>query len=230
MLSQTKTLRSTNIKIRQRNVVPNGGIDTKFLSDFDTFLREKIATNWRFFVVVGGGSTARHYIESAKRVKGKISDWDLDYLGIHTTRLNAHLIRTIFQDIAHPRIISHYEKKIQNLTQPLVVAAGWKPGRSTDYDAVLLARDYDACVIINMSNIQQVFDRDPNKFPDAKPIDRISWVEFESIVGKEWSPGGNHPFDPVATKLAKKIGGIKVFVVGKDLSNVSNILSGQHFV
>src|SRR3972149_2979022 len=159
MLSQTKTLRSTNIKIRQRNVVPNGGIDTKFLSDFDTFLREKIATNWRFFVVVGGGSTARHYIESAKRVKGKISDWDLDYLGIHTTRLNAHLIRTIFQDIAHPRIISHYEKKIQNLTQPLVVAAGWKPGRSTDYDAVLLAAAFTLWVFSTWSNFNKSFKK-----------------------------------------------------------------------
>jgi len=63
-------------------VVPNGGIDEKFLSEFNTFIRRKIAAGWRFFIVVGGGSTARHYIDAAKEVSGNITDWDLDYLGI----------------------------------------------------------------------------------------------------------------------------------------------------
>ena len=209
-------------------VVPNGGVDRKFLLEFNAFIRDKIANEWRFFIVVGGGAIARHYRDSAREVIGSISNWDLDYIGIHTTRLNAHLIRTIFQDIAHPRIIQNYEKKIINLTQPLVVAAGWKPGRSTDYDAVLLARDYGGEVIINMSNIPKVYTKDPKKFEDAKPIDKVSWDEFEKIVGKTWSPGGNHPFDPIATKCAKKLG-IKVYVIGKDLDNFNRILNGQKF-
>src|SRR3989338_6253994 len=97
-------------------VVPNGGIDEKFLSEFNTFIRRKIAAGWRFFIVVGGGATARHYIEGARDIVGKITDWDLDWLGIHATRLNAHLIRTIFRDIAHPRVIHNYSKKIINLS------------------------------------------------------------------------------------------------------------------
>src|SRR3989338_3293738 len=186
-------------------VVPNGGIDINFLTNFTKFIREKIAEKWRFFIVVGGGATARHYIDSAKNVVGEISDWDLDWLGIHSTHLNAHLIRTLFRDIAHPRVILNYEKKITNLKEPLVVAAGWKPGCSTDYDSVYLAQDYGAKVLINMSNITSVHDKDPNKFSDAKPISRIAWSDFEKIVGTKWSPGSNTPFDPIATKLAKKI-------------------------
>ncbi|MEK6845760.1 MAG: UMP kinase, partial [Nanoarchaeota archaeon] len=93
-------------------VIPNGGMDIQFLSDFNTFIRAKITEGFRFFIVVGGGATARHYIDEAKKVVGNITDWDLDFLGIHATRLNAHLLRTIFQDIAHPRIIANYEKKI----------------------------------------------------------------------------------------------------------------------
>ncbi|OGG25764.1 aspartate kinase [Candidatus Gottesmanbacteria bacterium RIFCSPLOWO2_01_FULL_39_12b] len=210
-------------------VVPNGGMDLKFLSEFNSFIRNKIASKWRFFIVIGGGSTARHYIDAAKNVAGNITDWDLDYLGIHATRLNAHLIRTIFQDIAHPRIIQNYERKIANLTQPLVVASGWKPGRSTDYDAVLLARDYGSQVIINMSNISQVYDKDPNKYNDARPINKISWEDFEKLVGTTWSPGSNLPFDPIATKLAKKLN-LTVYVIGKDLINLDKLLNKQNFL
>lgn len=209
-------------------VIPNGGIDTKFLSEFNQFIRKKIAEGWRFFIVVGGGATARHYIENAKKIAGDITNWDLDWLGIHTTQLNAHLIRTIFHDIAHPRVILNYEKKINNLKEPLVVAAGWKPGCSTDFDAVYLARDYDAEILINMSNIDCVYDRDPNKYKDAKPIEKIGWDDFTKLVGDKWTPGSNTPFDPVATKLAQGIG-LTVYVVGKDLINIDLLLSGKKF-
>ncbi len=210
-------------------VIPNGGMDTQFLSDFNTFIRAKITQGFRFFIVVGGGATARHYIDEAKKVVGNITDWDLDFLGIHSTRLNAHLLRTIFQDIAYPRIIANYEKKISNLRQPVVIAAGWKPGFSTDYCAVILSRDYDANVIINMSNITQVFDRDPKKFTDAKPLNKVSWDEFARLVGNKWNPGSNSPFDPVATKLARELGK-SVYVIGKDLANLDQVLNGQNFV
>ncbi|MBI3379927.1 UMP kinase [Candidatus Gottesmanbacteria bacterium] len=210
-------------------VIPNSGMDTKFLAQFNNFIRQKIAQGWRFFIVVGGGATARHYIEEAQKIAGHITDWDLDFLGIHATRLNAHLMRTIFQDVAHPRIIANYEKKITQLKQPLVIAAGWKPGFSTDYDAVILARDYGAQAVINMSNITQVFEKDPKKFPDARPLHNLTWEEFEKIVGNKWSPGSNLPFDPVATKLAKELK-ISVYVVGSDLNNLENVIAGKIFL
>ncbi len=210
-------------------VVPNGGIDTDYLISFNIFIRNKIAEGWRFFIVVGGGTLARHYIDAGKKVIGKLSDWDLDWLGIHSTHLNAHLIRTIFRDIAHPRIINNYEKKIKDLKEPLVVAAGWKPGCSTDFDAVTLAHDYGANTVINMSNITTVFDSDPKLNPDARPIHQMKWEEFEKLVGIVWKPGSNLPFDPMATKLAKDLG-LKVFVIGKDLDNLMKILDGNDFL
>lgn len=209
--------------------MPNGGIDIEFIGKFNIFIREKIAKGRRFFIVVGGGSTARHYIDYARKIVGTITDWDLDWLGIHTTRLNAHLIRTIFRDIAHPRVIQNYEKKIKNLHEKVVVAAGWKPGCSTDFDAVYLAREYGAPVLINMSNITSVYDKDPNRFPDAKPIHSIKWEEFEKLVGNTWSPGSNLPFDPIATKLAKELS-LTVYIIGKDLDNLNNIFEGKKFL
>jgi len=210
-------------------IVPNGGINTKFLQEFNKFIRLKVASGWRFFIEVGGGKTARNYRDAGAAVVGHISEEDLDWLGIHSTRLNAHLIRTIFQDIAHPRIIENYNKKLDDISEPLVIAAGWKPGWSTDYDATLLARDYGASTIINMSNIEMVYDKDPNKFKDAKPIERTTWKHFEKLVGTSWTPGMNVPFDPIATKLAQKIGLSVIILRGDNIPNLENVLEGRKF-
>jgi len=210
-------------------IVPNGGIDVKFCIEFNQFIRQQIALKRRFFIVVGGGATARHYIEAARKTVGKITNWDLDWLGIHSTRLNAHLIKTIFHDLAHPRVVANYEKKIKNQKEPLVIAAGWKPGFSTDYDAVFLAREYHVSTLINMSDITSVYDKDPHRFPDAQPLSTISWDDFEKLVGEKWSPGYSFPFDPIATKLAKKLK-LTVYIVGKDLKNLNKLLSGKKFL
>lgn len=210
-------------------VVPGNGIDTQYLSAFNLFIREKINSGFKFFIVVGGGTLARHYIEAGKKVIGDLTDWDLDWLGIHSTHLNAHLVRTIFRDVAHSRIIENYEKKITNLKEKLVIAAGWKPGCSTDFDAVTLAKDYGAQIVINMSNIETVFDSDPKVNPKAKPIHNIKWDEFKKLVGDTWRPGINLPFDPIATKLAAQLN-LTVYVVGKDLTNLDKILNGLDFL
>lgn len=210
-------------------IVPNGGIDLEFLKKFNDFIRKKIAQKWRFFIVVGGGKLARHYIQAAKETVGSITDWDLDWLGIHSTRLNAHLVRTIFHDLAHPRIIENYEKKILNLKESLVIASGWKPGRSTDYDAVVLAKDYNAKMIINMSNIPKVYDKDPKIHKKAKPLDKITWSEFKKLFDAKWRPGANVPFDPMAIDLAQKHCLI-VYCIGSDIDNLENVLSGREFI
>jgi uridylate kinase len=110
------------------------------------------------------------------------------------------------------------------------VASGWKPGFSTDYDAVLLAERFKADSVINLSNIEQVYSDDPKKNPDAKPIDKISWPDFCRLVGDEWVPGKNVPFDPVASRHASKIGLKVIFAAGRNLENLKKILSGEVFL
>lgn len=212
-------------------IVPDsGGIDTQFLSKFNSFLRMQLATTKRqFFLVVGGGSTARHYSDAGRKVIGELTRDDLDWLGIHATRLNAHLIRTIFRDIAHIHIIEHYEI-IRKASESVVVASGWKPGWSTDYCAVLLAQDYDVPTIINLSNVTQVYDKDPQKYPDAKPYSHLTWDEFKKLVGDEWTPGMNAPFDPIAAKKAEELGTKVVVMNGHDLENLGRYLSKEQYI
>ncbi|MDO8609220.1 MAG: UMP kinase [bacterium] len=205
------------------------GIDSDFLSKLNKLIREQVAKGRRFFLVAGGGAISRQYRDAGKKIIGDVTNEDLDWLAIHITRTNAHLLRTIFQDIAHPRIIENYDHKLIGWKEPIVVGAGWKPGWSTDFDAVKLAQDYGAGLVINLSNIDYVFDKDPRKHKDAKPIKKITWEEMEVLVGDKWTPGLNMPFDPIATKLAKKIGLTVVITNGKDFANIDNIIEGEGF-
>jgi len=210
-------------------IIPNGGIDTEFLKKLNQFVRYYVNKGKRFFLVAGGGNIARHFRDAGKKIIGSITNEDLDWLAIHCTHLNGHLLRTIFQDIAHPRVIQDYDRKLVNWKEPVVIAAGWKPGWSTDYDAVLIARDYKAKIIINLSNVYWVYDKDPNKFKDARPIKKITWEEMKKIVGSQWIPGLNSPFDPIATQLAKNLNLTVIVTNGSDFNNLRKIIDGDDF-
>ena len=211
-------------------VVPNGGIDIQFLKEFNEFIRNQVSEKKRrFFITVGGGTIMREYRDAAMQVHGEISNPDLDWLGIHATRLNAQLVRTIFIDIADPRIIKHYEI-ILKIDKPVAIAAGWKPGWSTDYCAVTLCQDYGVKHMINMSNVDKVYDKDPKQYSDAKPIDIMHWKEYRKISGDTWTPGLNLPFDPIASKLAEELGVTVKILNGKNLKNLEAALDGKPFV
>src|SRR3990172_11975910 len=212
-------------------VVPNGGIDTEFLIKFNKFIRTRLAENKKrqFFLIAGGGSTTRHYQNAGRKVIGdKLTHDDLDWLGIHATRLNAHLIRTIFRDVAHPYILKHYEI-IRKVEEPVVVGSGWKPGWSTDFCAIMVCQDYGAKTVINLSNINQICDKAPNKSSDAKPMNKISWRELRKLVGDKWTPGMHVPFDPIAAKKAQSLGVKAVIVNGRDFDNLENYFRGRKF-
>lgn len=212
-------------------IVPNGGIGVQFLKELNAFIREQLAANVnrQFFLICGGGATTRLYQKAAKDVVGELTRDDIDWIGLHATKLNAHLVRTILRDVAHPYIIKHYEI-IRKVEERVVVGSGWKPGWSTDYCAILMCQDYGAREVINLSNIDQVFTDDPRKNPDARPIDHMTWDELRKIVGTEWTPGMNAPFDPVAAKKAQELG-IKVVVMnGNNFLNIRKYFAGEPFV
>lgn len=211
-------------------IIPNGGINTDFLQRFNDFIRKEVAgKDSRFFIVCGGGSTARHYQQAAREVVGQITGDDVDWLGIHATRMNAHLLRTIFRDIAYFRVKKHYDQR-DPVKEPVMIAAGWRPGWSTDYDAVLLAEEYGAKIVLNLSNVEYVYDKDPNKYSDAKPIPKMTWKEYREIAGDKWDPGMHVLFDPVAAKKAQELGLKVVMLKGDDLENVQKFLDNKEFV
>lgn len=210
-------------------VAPKEGIDTNFLRDFKKLLEKHIKNGRRFIIVVGGGGTARHYQAAAKKVV-KLTRDDLDWLGIHSTRLNGHLMRTILREVAHPIMVKDPTRPLGRWKEPVLVAAGWKPGWSTDYVATRLAKRLKAKILINLSNIDYVYDKDPRNNPNAKIIKEISWQDFRKIVGDTWDPGMSVPFDPVASRLAEQCGLEVVILNGKKLKNIDNFFSNKVLV
>jgi len=207
-------------------VVPKEGIDTKFLKNLKKLLKKHVDHGQRFVIVVGGGRTARQYQAAAKDV-GPLTRDDLDWLGIHSTRLNGHLLRTVLREMAHPIMIKDPTRSLNKWHEPILIAAGWKPGWSTDYVATRLAKRLGAKILINLSNIDYVCDKDPSKFLDAKKIKQISWPDFRKIVGNKWDPGMNAPFDPVASRLAEQSHLEVIVLNGKKLGNLDRCLSGE---
>src|SRR5260370_386901 len=153
------------IKLGGSLVVPDGGIDDEYVNKFNAFISKEIGEKGlRFFIFTGGGQLARHYIDAAMEVIGhELTNDDLDWLGVHATRLNAHLLRTIFRDLAHPIIITDYSY-IQKPDKPVVIAAGWKPGSSAPFDAVAakLASELEMKVLYlngtDLANVERAID------------------------------------------------------------------------
>jgi uridylate kinase len=190
-----------------------GEIDIEFLRKFKDTIRN---INEKVIIVCGGGKIARQYQAAAMKfgVKGR----NLDYIGIAATRLNAELVKSAFK----AKIIGLRREKIDKIA----ISCGFEPGHSTDYDAVLLAKLYGAREVINLTNIDCVYDRDP-KDPNAKPIKRINVKEYLKIVGSRWIPGKSFPFDPIAAKLASKYKIAIAIMNGRNLENLKKYIKGK---
>lgn len=186
-----------------------------------------LAHRYKFILVCGGGRTAREYQAVAKALGLSVAD--LDWIGINATWLNAYLVKTIFGRAAYPEVIKNPTKKV-NFQEKILVAGGWKPGWSTDYDAVLLAKLYSAKKVINLTDVDYLHDKNPKIYPDAKKIKAIDWAGFRKIVGEKFTPGANTPFDPVAARAAQKLKLELILANGKKINNLKKIIKGDKFV
>ncbi len=215
------------------SLVTPDSIDLGFLKNFQRSIKKYLGKNpsagsgFKFFILVGGGKTARVYQNALLEFGAKNSD--RDWMGINITRLNAEIIKQMFLQNCYPKIITDPNKKVKT-NKDIIVGAGWKPGWSTDYDAVLIAKNYNIKTIINITNVDYVYDKNPNEFADAKPLKEIDWKNFQRIVGDKWSPGLSMPFDPRATKLAASLKLKVVIMNGKSLDRLEAFLNNKPFI
>ena len=209
------------------SLIVSQNIDITFLKKFRIAIIKFIKRGNKVAIICGGGKTCRNYQNAARKIT-EIPNIDIDLIGIMSTRLNAELIRAIFFKHAYEHIITDYSKKIVT-SKPILIGAGWKPGCTTDNDSVLLAKNLHADTIINLTNVDYIYDKDPHKFHDAKPIKKISWKEFLEIIGEKYISGMHVPFDPVAAKKAQQLK-LKVIILnGNNLKNLENCLNRKKF-
>ena len=209
------------------SIVYPDDINTRFLRDFKKFVEKFVKKGTKFVLVVGGGAPARTYQNAAAEVAA-LTDDDKDWLGIHATRMNAHLVRTIFRKIANPVVIDS-RGKIKKLEYPVTVSGGWHPGWSTDYVATALAADFGAKEVVVAGKPDHVYDRDPHLFKNAKPLEELSWKAYRKMIPKKWTPGFHAPVDPIAAKFAEGEGIDAIILNGRDLRNFEAMLNGKDF-
>lgn len=227
-------------------VAPQEGPSGIFLYDFRNVLLSWInGGNNKAIIVVGGGYAARQWqkaykemVEMDKAISrnggSSISRnidvrQSLDRIGIAATRLNAQLIREVFSDYCRDPIVTDPSADI-TMNGKILIAAGWKPGFSTDYDAVILAERFNAEKILNLSNVPQIYSADPKVDPNAKPLFHISFDSLLKMIGTEWDPGANVPFDPIAADKARELGLTVIFASGTNLMNFADILNDRAFI
>jgi len=177
---------------------------------------------------------------------------ELDLIGVAATKLNAELFRAVLGDIAYPKVLESPHEPIEEYERSESAAqagyersesaaqagfdrhrvfffSGWKPGWSTDFVAVLIAKRFGIKKVISLSNIKGVYPVENGKLKRGKTLERLGWDEYERFVGSEWIPGMKIPFDPIATNEAKREHMEVVVMSGRDLGNIRNFLDGKPF-
>nr|HPO03360.1 UMP kinase [Treponemataceae bacterium] len=132
------------------SIVAPDNPDPDFLNRFAALVREWLAedASRKLILVVGGGGPARSYQQAYRAVSPAASDEQADWIGIMATRLNAQLLKAVFADLCLTDVV-YDPTAVEVFTGKILVAAGWKPGFSTDNDAVLLAERFNAPTVIN---------------------------------------------------------------------------------
>lgn len=205
-------------------------IDTAFLKNLKELVISETGRGRRFIIIAGGGRTARNYQEAAAAVSDLASE-DLDWLGLHATRLNGQLLRTVFRDLAYRVMVTNPDDVLDvPRSEKLIIAAGYRPGSSTDLRAVQIAERVGATKVINLSNTDYVYTDNPKTNPKAEKIEDITWPDFLKLIPKEWDPGLSAPFDPVAARAATKLKLEVAQINGARLEELIKYLDGQSFV
>jgi uridylate kinase len=199
--------------------------NTKLLKDYATFL-VKISKTCQPVIVAGGGNIARHYITHA-RLSGA-DESTLDELGIEVSRLNAKLLIYALKNKAYP----HPPTSLQEVRHAvdsgqIVVAGGLHPGQSTNGTAALIAEKVNASEFLNATDVDGIYDSDPNKNKKAKKFKRIELKKLRSLLVHEDSMAGGYDLmDIVALKVIER-SKIKTRVLKADIKNLEKAIKGS---
>ena len=203
------------------SVVLSDEADVPFLMNL-TGLFKRI----KLFVIVGGGKIARRYIQLGRELG--FDEDTLDLIGIDVTRVNARIIAYLLgiSNTEIPRSTSDALK----LNFPIVVMGGTDPQHSTDLVGAELAEKTGAVRFVNATNVDGIYDKDPNKFKDAKQLKEVSIDHLIEKYGTTWGTAGKNIFmDEPALEIIKKAK-LPTFVVnGKRLDQLEKALLGQSF-
>ena len=198
--------------------------NVKVLKDYAEFLI-RISKICQPIVIAGGGNIARHYISHAR--SSGADESTLDELGIEISRLNAKLLIYALKTKAY----SHPPTTLQEVRHAvddglIVVAGGLHPGQSTNGTAALIAEKIHAEQFLNATDVDGVYDMDPNKFKKAKKFKRIDLKNLKNMLVHEDSVAGGYDLmDIVALKIIER-SKIKTRILKADPKIIEKAIKG----
>ena len=197
----------------------------KLLKDYARFLA-KVSKTYQPIIIAGGGKIARHYISHAR--SSGVDESTLDELGIEISRLNAKLLIYALKGKAYSHPPTSLKEAQQAVESGLiVVAGGLHPGQSTNGTAALIAEKTNADQFINATDVDGIYDSDPNKNKKAKLFKQIEIKNLKKMLIHEDSVAGGYDLmDIVALKIIAR-SKIKTRVIRSDIKNLEKAIKGQ---
>lgn len=205
-------------------LVKENGVDTSLTRDIAAILQRASETR-RILAVVGGGATARTYIQGARSLGAP--ETDLDDLGIAVTRINARVLISALPT-ACPRPPDTLDEAVALArTYPIVVMGGTHAGHTTDAVTVMLGDKARAQRIVIATNVDGVYTADPRKDKSAKHLPRVSSEELVRICSTgDGRAGGTGVVDAIGAKMIARSGIECAVVQGTDLKALEAAVTG----
>lgn len=206
-------------------VNPEGTPDSEYVKKLVKLLRD---SKYNFGIVVGGGRTARLYAQAARELGA--NEFESDEIAIMSTRQNAALLATAMQGDACPTVFSEFDGARKAAGQyRVVIMGGTIPGISTDTDAALLAEALHAEKLINLSNVDAIYDSNPKTNPNAKKYSKLYYTDLISLAtrGDSRKAGENFVFDLLACKIIARSSIEAHFINGRNLDDVKKAIDGK---
>ncbi|UOS71121.1 UMP kinase [Helicobacter pylori] len=169
------------------------GIDIHVLDHIAKEIKSLVENAIEVGIVIGGGNIIRGVSAAQGGIIRRTSG---DYMGMLATVINAVAIQEALEHIGlDTRVQSAieikeicesyiYRKAIRHLEKGRVVIFGAGTGNpffTTDTAATLRAIEIGSDLIIKATKVDGIYDKDPNKFKDAKKLDTLSYND--ALIG-----------------------------------------------
>lgn len=185
-----------------------------------------ISNNIQPIVIAGGGKIARHYIDLARSLGS--DEANLDIIGIEVSRLNAKLLIAALGDQAYSQVPKNLEEvAIAVASGKIVIAGGLHPGQSTNATSALIAETSKASGFVNSTDVDGIYDSDPNVNPNARLFKEITVNECMEILKAERTVAGTYDLmDIIALKVIER-SKIPTRVIRSDVGNIRDAIDGK---